>query len=180
MQVHDRADLAAARPSRRRRVAILGAAVTVVTVSLLATVDAGAVARPSGAGAPTPGSGIGTSAALNNPECTTGEAHGAYGQLNSTTVGGGPVCVKPWKDGDNNGGATAQGVTKTSIKVVAVVPNQTQLDKLRQTGGATATRRADRGESTWVDAFHDLLLAQMVHYETSGSRHRGQGCDIQR
>ena len=91
-----------------------------------------------------------------------------YGQLNSTTVGGGPVCVKPWKDGDNNGGATAQGVTKTSIKVVAVVPNQTQLDKLRQTGGATATRRADRGESTWVDAFHDLLLAQMVHYETWG------------
>ena len=139
--------------SRRRRVAILGVALTIVTASLLATVDAGAVARPSGAGAPTPGSGIGTSAALNNPECTTGEAHGAYGQLQLDHGRRWPVCVKPWKDGDNNGGATAQGVTETSIKVVAVVPNETQLDS---PGGPHRRNRAgNRGESTWMDAFHD-------------------------
>ena len=140
-------------------------------VAALATVtalmgSALAVQPPPGAAKPTPGSGIGTTAALANPNCAHDDPRfGVYGQANSTVVGGGPVCVKPWKEGADNGGATAPGVTKDRILVYAIIPNDQQLSMV---GGATPTKRADNSKGTYQDAIHDYLLPLMKWYETWG------------
>ena len=55
-------------------------------------------------------SGVGTQAALANPRCRHDDPkYGAYGRFDNTEVGGGPACVKPWKAGADNGGATTRG-----------------------------------------------------------------------
>ena len=118
-------------------VALCGAAVAVRS--------AAAGALPPGAAKPTAGSGIGTAAALDNPKCAHDDpSYGVYGRFNSTVVGGGAVCVKPWKAGADNGGATSPGVTKTAIKVFAVVPNEQQINS---PGGTAPTNRA--GNTLW-------------------------------
>ena len=92
-----------------------------------------------------------------------------YGRFNSTVVGGGPICVKPWKDGADNGGATSPGVTKDTITVVAVVPNETQLAATSTPAGAAPVNRVDMTHgSTYEDAVHDYLLPLMQFYETWG------------
>src|SRR5262245_25919077 len=103
-------------------------------------VAAEAVRPPAGAAAPTEGSGVGTAAALQNPRCRTGDQYGVYGRFDSTVVGGGPICVKPRKQGADNGGATAPGVTRTAITVVAVVPNEQQINS---PGGTAPVNRTD-------------------------------------
>ena len=146
-----------------RVVALVAAFVT--TLALVNT--AGAVQPPPGAAKPVAGSGIGTAAALANPKCAHDDAnrYGVYGRLPSTFVGDGPVCVKPWKEGADNGGATAPGVTKDRIPVYAVMPNDQQLSMV---GGATPQNRADNSRGTYQDAVHDYLLAAMKFYETYG------------
>ena len=59
-----------------------------------------------------------------------------------------PLCVKPWKDGADNGGATAQGVTAKTIKV-AVLYRRPVSDAARRRKGlylnqATGENSADR------------------------------------
>ena len=123
------------------------------------------IERPAGAGPPVAASGVGTQAALDNPRCRHDDPkYGPYGRFDTAVVGGGPVCVKAWKAGADNGGATAPGVTKDRITVVAVVPNETQL----QTDPVKPNHMADRSLSTYVDAIHDYLLPQMKFYETWG------------
>ena len=156
------------RVTRRRRTRwkVLVAGGVVASLCSAFVVPAGAVVEPPpGAAEPTPGSGIGTSAALNSPRCTTGEQYGVYGRFDSTMVGGGPICVKPWKQGDDNGGATASGVTRTSVKVVAVVPNEQQINS---PGGTAPVNRADNSRGVYQDAVHDYLHAVMPTYETWG------------
>ena len=71
---------------------------------------------------------MGTQAALDNPRCRHDDpTYGPYGRFDSTSVGGGPACVKAWKEGADNGGATAPGVTKDRVKVVFVLPNEEQF-----------------------------------------------------
>jgi len=109
---------------------------------------------------------MGSAAALNNPKCHHDDPnYGVYGRFNSTTIGGGPVCVKPWTASDNNGGATAQGVTKDAITIVAVVPNEQEINKVP---GTSPTKRDGSGPGTYQDAIHDLLLPYMKYYETWG------------
>ena len=88
-----------------------------------------------------------------------------YGRFNSTFVGGGGVCVKPWKDGANNGGATSPGVTKDSITVVAMVPNEEQINS---PGGTAPVNRNGNTRGNYQDAVHDYLLPLMKYYETWG------------
>ena len=106
----------------------------------------------------------------NNPKCHHDNPnYGVYGRFNGTTVGGGPICVKPWKDGDDNGGATSPGVTKDAITVVAVVPNDTQLSGTSVAAGTTPVSRVDMSPGgTYADAIHDYLLPLMKYYETWG------------
>jgi hypothetical protein len=152
------------RPALWFGVAVVAAALA-APAALVA--PAAAVQPPSGAGKPTPGSGIGTAAALGRPDCSHDDTarFGVYGRLDSTVVGGGPVCVKPWTDGDDNGGATAPGVTADRILVYAVIPNADQLSRV---GGATPMNRVTNSRGTYEDAVHDYLLPLMKFYETWG------------
>jgi hypothetical protein len=131
--------------------------------------EAASIPIPKGAGKPVAASGMGTTAALNNPKCRknspTGDLLlGGYGRFDSTIIGGGPVCVKPWKAGANNGGATWQGVTKNKITVVAVLPNDQEL----HSDPVSPKKRADKSASNYENAIHDWVLPQMKFYETWG------------
>ena len=123
---------------RISRLVTTGAVIAVLSGALAAVPASAAVERPAGAGPPTPGAGIGTSAALDNPQCVLNERTKPYGRFDWTSVGDGPVCVKPWDDGDDNGGATYQGVTADRVKVVVILPNDTQ----RGRAVAVVTHRA--------------------------------------
>jgi hypothetical protein len=146
-----------------------GLGTLVATGATSAPAGAATLPRPDGAGPPVAASGMGTTAALNNPRChKTNPAgdllHFGYGRFDSTFVGGGPTCVRPWKDGDNNGGATWQGVTKDKVRIVVVVPNEQQLG----VDPVTPKHLQDKSPSTYEDAIHDWVLPQMKFYETWG------------
>ena len=132
-------------------------------------VSAASEARPEGTGTPVAATGMGTRAALKNPLCNTSDPRfGVYGQFDSATLGGGPVCVKPWKAGDKNGGATHTGVTADTVTVVAVVPNQTQLAAQVAARTSTPLNRATGKLGTYPDAINDQLQPMMEFYETWG------------
>jgi hypothetical protein len=152
-------------PRARTRFLVSVTALAVAGLAVTAPASA-TVEPPPGAATPTPGSGIGTSAALNNPKCVHDDPRdGVYGRFSSTTVGGGPVCVRPWKEGADNGGVTAPGVTKDAIEVFAVVPNEEQINS---PGGTAPTNRTTSSRGTYQDAVHDYLLPLMKYYETWG------------
>ena len=81
-----------------------------------------------------------TQAAQKNPKCDP-----ATGRFKFQFYAA-PPCVKEWKEGDDNGGATAQGVTKDSIKVV-VLWNELPADQIASAGLYTnqATGRNEQG-----------------------------------
>jgi hypothetical protein len=148
---------------RRRAVTSLVVSSTCVAlVGAAFAATAAAVAPPGGVGKPPPSSGIGTAAALEHPQCRTGAEYGRYGRFDAALQGQGPICVKPWSADDDNGGATAPGVTADSITVVAVVPSDAQATA---TG---ATDRATRSKGSYKNAFHDYALPLMRYYETWG------------
>jgi hypothetical protein len=91
---------------------------------------------------------IGTSAALHSPDCDT-----SSGRLKLSFVYR-PPCVRPWNDGDDNGGATATGVTATSIKVLVYSLGGR---------GADAVAETKRDQQTSIDLFQHL-------YETWGRK----------
>ena len=147
---------------------MVAAALTVVGASASSGgAAAAAVEPPPGAAKPTPGSGIGSTAALKNPECRMGERYGVYGRFDSPFVGGGPICVRPFADGDDNGGATAPGVTEDAITLVVVVPTGSQLVQVGS-GGSLPLNRANNTTGTFQDAVHDYLMAVAGFYETWG------------
>ena len=164
------------RPGNGSRFAValvaLCAAISTLVVPAIATATAAGAAtlpRPKGAGPPVAASGMGTSAALDNPLCRKESPQGdpllsGYGRFDSTVVGGGPVCVKAWKEGADNGGATWQGVTKDKITVIAVLPNDTQLE----TDPVKPKNKADKSPSTYENAIHDMLIPQLKYFETWG------------
>jgi hypothetical protein len=160
--------------SRIATVLVLCTAVGALSAPGTARAASTAIKLPPGVGKPVAASGMGTAAATKNPRChTTSAASGepilfGYGRFDGTTVGGGPVCVKPWKDGDDNGGATAQGVTKDKITVVAVVPNEQQIEVQNIPSGTAPMKRSDSSRSTYEDAVHDWVLPQMKFFETWG------------
>ena len=98
----------------RRLLVPMALAALTAAGSVVGVGDAGA------AGAGNPGAGVGTSAALSGPNCDsdTGRVKLPYTGI--------PECVRELADGQSNGGATAQGVTADSIKVVVLVWNEQQ------------------------------------------------------
>jgi hypothetical protein len=155
------------RWARMRRV-LAGAVAPMVVVGVALVAPSGAVQAPEGAGPPVPGSGIGTKAALNNPRCVTDDEYGVYGRFNSQVVGGGPICVKPWKAGADNGGATARGVTEDAVTVVAIVPNAQQNAADVAQAQAFPTNRATNQPASYADGINDVLQPLMEFYETWG------------
>jgi hypothetical protein len=141
--------------SRASRAGLVGAVVAVILASVTLDPVATAVARPAGVGPPAPGTGIGTSAALSNPQCHKDQ--GAYGRLDFVLQGFGPVCVVQWKQGANNGGATSPGVTKNAVEVVAIVPNAQQVAATPRQGQPMNYTTGQPG--TVQDAMSDALAA---------------------
>ena len=108
---------------------------------------------------------MGTQAALDNPRCRHDDpTYGPYGRFDTTSVGGGPACVKAWKEGADNGGATAQGVTKDRVKVVFVLPNEEQF----KTDPVKPVDRTSNSTGTYQDGLYDYLIPELHFYETWG------------
>jgi hypothetical protein len=153
--------MARGRDRVRRGVALAALAlalVLVVSAARAGEAGAPAIPRPEGAGPPVPASGLGTQAALDNPRCRHDDSrYGPYGRFDSTEVGGGPVCVKEWNATDDNGGTTAQGVTKNRITVVAVVHNEEQL----KSDPVAPKTRSDNSLGNYQNAIYDYLLPNM-------------------
>jgi hypothetical protein len=156
------------RRATRRLTVVLGVvALGAALVPATPAVSAGAatIARPAGAGPPVPASGMGTQAALDNPRCRHDDPkYGAYGRFDSTELGGASACVKVWKAGADNGGATAPGVTKDKITVVAVIPN----DQQKAADPVAPKQRAGSAPSTYQNSLYDYMLPQMRFFETWG------------
>jgi hypothetical protein len=156
-------------PTRGRRITVIGI-VTLMTTAMI--VSAGAATRPPGTGKPPAGTGIGTATALANPICN--KTADPYGKLNFIIEGGGPTpsvgpfCTAVWK-GTNNGGATYQGVTKNSVKVVFLLPNEQQLAAV--TLKQTLPRNNATGEVGSMKAlYNDALAAYEKFFQTYGRK----------
>ena len=153
--------------SRGRRLARIVTAVTALGL-LTASVSGTASAAPKapGTATPPPGSGINTPAALHDAKCVTTDS--AYGRWSFVSVGTGPVCVRPFENGESNGGATSRGVTAKTITIVAVTQNPEQTATQKQQGG-TPPKNNNTGETgTMEDALHDIFAAYGHVYETWG------------
>jgi hypothetical protein len=83
----------------------------------IATAAAPPEVSMEGTGPQPPGVGILSTAALAQENCADN------GRTTSTYEGGGPWCVNPWPEGKKNGGATAPGVTATTVKVIIYLPS---------------------------------------------------------
>jgi len=93
-----------------------------VLVSFAAVVAASTTSAFGAGGASKSDPGIGSAAALAAPNCDPTTKRVRVQSLQA------PPCVKPWNNGSDNGGATAQGVTRDSIRVVVLwadLPEQT-------------------------------------------------------
>jgi len=138
----------------RRRLVGIAAACALVTTAVMA---APARAASSGGG----DAGIGTKAALQNPACDP-----ETGRIRFPTLAA-PQCVKPWKDGADNGGATAQGVTKDSIKVVVLYVDVVQDDR---SPASLYKNQATGGFSNQRDTIVDADAVYAHAFETWGRK----------
>ncbi len=139
-------------------------AVAVVTLTVGAVTVPEAVAHAPQAQRPAKdrGTGIGTPAALNGPHCDPDTGHVAVPQTFTA------VCVRPFPEGGDNGGATARGVTATTIKVVGVIPNAEQEAAFRTRGQALPRDAATGGPGTWEQAFRDMAAPYEAFFEQWG------------
>jgi hypothetical protein len=136
------------RERRTRRV--LGAAIGVMIAA--GTLDATAAGAAGTAGTPVKSAGVGTQAALSSPSC---EASTGLTKMNFTAR---PQCVRPFGKGENNGGATTQGVTKDTVKVVVLVPNAAQQEAAAKQPGATPPIDQSSGAvGSQEDGFRDFF-----------------------
>jgi hypothetical protein len=117
--------LSPALPRVRRRHVAIAALLAAASIATTASV---AAAKPV---PPVPAAGVGSKAALNSPECGP---DGTLAIPYPTRV----PCVRPFKDGENNGGATSMGVTRNSVKIVLFLGTHEQQDAERTRPGATA------------------------------------------
>jgi len=108
-----------------------------------------------------PSRSIGTKAALQNPACDP-----ETGRIRFPTLAA-PQCVKPWKDGADNGGATAQGVTKDSIKVVVLYVDVVQDDR---SPASLYKNQATGGFSNQRDTIVDADAVYAHAFETWGRK----------
>lgn len=134
-------------PTNRPFAGVLAILLALAVTALVPTTSAAAAAS---------GAGIGSSAALNGPNCDpqTKRVKIVYAYL--------PPCVTPFKKGANNGGATMQGVTKDTIKVVVytgIPADQAPESASAQGMGQLATNLSTGLPGTIENAMHDTTAA---------------------
>jgi len=135
-------------PSATRHciIGLVASLVTALAVPALAASTAAAASAASDRG-----TGIGTAAALDGPSCD--RSSGLVLIPPPFEV----PCVRPFQPADDNGGATAPGVTATTIKVVIVTPAQQDVDLYHQVHGYAWPYNAASGSfGTWEDAARDM------------------------
>jgi hypothetical protein len=132
----------------RRRGAVLAAGCSIVVAALSAT-----AAGAAGTAGPTvKAAGVGTQAALSSPACETSTG---LTKMNFTAR---PQCVRPFGKGEDNGGATTQGVTKGAVKVVALVPTaDDQEQSAKQPGATPPIDQATGAVGSQEDGFRDFF-----------------------
>ena len=126
----------------------LAALIAAVVVPVFTTSAGAATGK---AGPQVAGVGIGSKAALAQDTCDA-----ATKRTNFAAVGTGPLCVNPWPAGKSNGGATAPGVTKDSVKVVIYYGNEAMADAERAAGGRLPVNQTTGEAGTWPDSFKDF------------------------
>jgi len=133
--------------------------VTVLVVLAMAAGILASVANSADAAKVNNDIGLGSAAALNQPNCDK-----TTGRWKIQFYATGP-CVRPFAKGENNGGATAQGVTKDSVMIVALIPPAAG-DLSAQNGGIKnqATGANGRSENALYD--DEALLSHF--YNTWG------------
>ncbi len=143
--------------STKKRVRGLSRVLVIMTAAVAACLPLSGVdaaERAPGTGKPPAGTGINTPAAYANPQCA--KEYGPYGVMGIVTVDVGSVCMPEPKPVDN-GGATYQGVTKDSVKVVSIMPNPSSWQRL---GPRASAQNYGTGEpGTVEDAMRDGLTA---------------------
>jgi hypothetical protein len=117
----------------------------------------------SGTGPQPKGVGIGSEAALGQDACAKN------GHTDFWYEGTGPWCVNPWTAGEDNGGATAPGVTATEVKVVVYQPNDAMLSQQQASGGQVPTNQATKERATVEEAFTDFAEAYEYAIATYGT-----------
>ncbi len=125
--------------SRHRR---RGARIALVTASVAAVLLGGT----SSATAAKPANGVGSDAALSSPDCDRerGTVKLPYAAA--------PPCVKPFADGDDNGGATYQGVTADTITVIVRHPSDEDVASGTSPPRDRATGQVGTVEQAYADA----------------------------
>src|SRR5262245_44931463 len=132
--------LAASRGRRRHSFVALILCIVAALVAAMSSI-AGALPKP---GPSVPAAGVGTKAAMNSPE------GGDDGRLAYPYQQRAP-CTRPFKQGENNGGATSIGVTAKSIKVVLFVGNHQQQDTARTQPGGSAPVDHATGQPAYIE-----------------------------
>ena len=126
-------------------------------IALAAAIALGASAvvasAPETAGAAVAGPGIGSKEALAAPGCDPTTERLAVQWYAA------PSCVRPFEVGDDNGGSTADGVTKDAIKVTVLLPPE---EKDRAGSGAGIRNQATGEQGLSKDALldHNAIFSQ--------------------
>ena len=148
------------RHSRSSRVRVgIGAVVLALVSATLAGLTGGSASAGTSLAKNDPG--IGSAAALANPKCDPATKRVKYQSYAA------PLCVKPWKDGADNGGATAQGVTAKTIKV-AVLYGDLNAMSLATKGLYTNQATGENSPTAPVDSTKDNNEIDKYVYETWG------------
>jgi hypothetical protein len=142
---------------RGRVVPALALAALAVAANLVTTGEASA---GSGDTASRFDPGINSAAALASPSCDATRKQIRHYYFAA------PPCVKPWKDGDDNGGATAQGVRRDSVKVV-VLQNSPVPDPPKVSANFVLNQATGKTGSP-IDAVLDYDAVYRHTYETWG------------
>jgi hypothetical protein len=149
---------------KSRRVArVVAVLVSVGLLGVLGISDAWSASPPSftgpGIGPQPKGLGMGSKAALAQDTCAEN------GRTSFALEGSGPFCVNPWSAGQDNGGATAQGVTKDKVLVVIYIENE-QMAAMGS-GSQAPTDQATGKTGKVADAIRDSLEAYQQAQDTS-------------
>jgi hypothetical protein len=162
----------------RRRVGVVG----FLTFGLIAAACAGPAGGTSGdqtadsasgeSGNGVAAAGMGSPEALASPGCDPQTK-----RTSGVSKGAGPLCVKPWHDGDDNGGATAQGVTATEVKVVGYLPNEAMYTEQKASGQENSSNDRATGQRAPYQQLiadfqkaYEQLIAQNHTFQTWGRK----------
>jgi hypothetical protein len=131
----------------------------VALVLLVATALVAVMASPAGAkaGPSVPAAGVGSKAALDSPQCDKSDGLLAYPYQHRAP------CTAPLKAGQSNGGATAPGVTKTTIKVVLLLGTHDQQDTAAKMPGGSAPQNHATNQQGYIEDTYPDWQAVLDH-----------------